>query len=145
MFKKAVEKYLYTLRFVPDHLKTQGMCEIAVEKDPYTLKFVPDWLVTQQQIKIRHDDHYYGNDNEIIEWYEGHQKRKIPKAQIKDELMSIAWYPSGSWDWCVSEDEKKEKCFWPSDMLRLKCINKRRCWNLVKQRLQVKTFTSKDE
>ena len=111
MFKKAVEKYLYTLRFVPDHLKTQGMCEIAVEKDPYTLKFVPDWLVTQQQIKMRHDDHYYGNDNEIIEWYEGHQKRKIPKAQIKDELMSIAWHPSGSWDWCVSEDEKKEKCF----------------------------------
>ena len=23
--------------------------------------------------------------------------------------MPIAWYPSRWWDWCVPEDEKKEK------------------------------------
>ena len=22
--------------------------------------------------------------------------------------MSVAWHPNGWWDWCVSEDEKKE-------------------------------------
>ena len=48
------------------------------------------------------------NDNEINEWYEGHQKRKAQKAKIKDELMPIAWHPSRWWDWCVPKDEKKE-------------------------------------
>ena len=29
-------------------------------------------------------------------------------AQIKKELMSIAWHPSRYWDWCMSEDEKRD-------------------------------------
>ena len=129
MCEKATGKYLYTRRFVPDHLKTQEMCEramcnnlcmvryvpdhlktqetceIAIEKDPYILKCVPDWIGTQQQIKIWYDDDYYSNNNEIIEWYEGHQKRKAQKAKT----MPIAWHPSMLWDWCVPEDEKKER------------------------------------
>ena len=24
------------------------------------------------------------------------------------DLMSVAWHPKRWWDWCVSEDEKKE-------------------------------------
>ena len=51
---------------------------------------------------------YYCNDNKLIKCYEGHEKCKAQKAQIKDELMSIAWHPSRFWDWCVPEDEKKE-------------------------------------
>ena len=35
-------------------------------------------------------------------------KCKAQKAQIKKELIPIAWYPSRHWDWCMSEDEKKE-------------------------------------
>ena len=31
---RAVEKCLHPLRFIPDHLKTQEMCEKAVEKNP---------------------------------------------------------------------------------------------------------------
>ena len=27
---------------------------------------------------------------------------------LKKELMTIAWHPKRQWDWCVSEDEKKE-------------------------------------
>ena len=30
------------------------------------------------------------------------------KAQIKKELIPIAWHPSRHWDWCMSEDEKQE-------------------------------------
>ena len=30
------------------------------------------------------------------------------KAQIKKELMLVAWHPSKHWDLCMSEDEKKE-------------------------------------
>ena len=94
------------LLFVPDHLKTQGTCERAVEKGPYSLEFVPDWFVMQGQVKVWHDHNY--NDDEIIEWYDGYQKRKAQKAKIKDELMPIAWHSSRWWDCCFPEDEKKE-------------------------------------
>ena len=41
--------------------------------------------------------------------YDGYQKRRVQKASIKEGLMSIIWHPSRWWDWCVHEDEKKEK------------------------------------
>ena len=28
---------------------------------------------------------------------------------MKKELMPVAWHPSRHWDWCMSEDEKKER------------------------------------
>ena len=65
--------------------------------DPFSLQYV----------KILHDDDGYRNDDQVIGWYEGYQKRKARKAQIKEELMPIAWHPSCWRDWCVSEDEKK--------------------------------------
>ena len=114
MFEKFVEDEPETLEFIPDHFKTQEMCERAVEDDPYSLQYVPDWFVTQQQIDVWYDDNEYhdddddDDDDEVIEWYDGYQKRKTQKAKIKDELMPIAWHPSKWWDWCVSEDKKKE-------------------------------------
>ena len=84
------------------------MCKRAVEDGPCTLKFVPDLFVTQELIKLRHDEDDHSNDNGLIEWYEGHQKWKAQKAKIKEELMPIAWHPSPWWDWCISDDEKKE-------------------------------------
>ena len=62
--------------YVPDSLKMQGMCIRAVEADLGLLKYVPDWFVTQQQIKTWHDDAYYCNNNEMIEWYDGYKKQK---------------------------------------------------------------------
>ena len=55
-------------------------------------------------------DDYWVNDNGVIKWHnkESHQKRKAQKPQIKKELMHIAWHPSRWWDWCMSEDEKRE-------------------------------------
>ena len=50
---------------------------------------------------------YEDFDDEIIEWYEGYQKRKAQKAQIKEELISIPWQPDRVMDWCMSEDEKR--------------------------------------
>ena len=109
MCNDAVEEDPYALKFFPDPLKTEKMCDKAVKDDPYSLQFVPDWFVTQQQLKIWHDDDDdYCNDDEMIRWYHGCQKRKAQKAQIKKELMPIAWHPSRWWNWCMSEDEKKE-------------------------------------
>ena len=37
---------------MPDHFKTEEMCNEAVRDDSFSLQFVPDWFVTQQQIII---------------------------------------------------------------------------------------------
>ena len=92
----------------PDRFKTREMCEKAVEKYLWLLKYVPDWFLAHQQIKIWHDNDDYCNDDELIEWYQGYQKRKAQKAKIKEELLPISWHPSRWWDWCVPEDKKKE-------------------------------------
>ena len=76
------------------------MCDDAVWGDAFSLQFVSDWFVTQVQLKLWHD--------KLIGWYEGYHKRKVQKAQIKKELLPIAWHPSKWWDWCVPEDEKRE-------------------------------------
>ena len=72
--------------------------------------YFPDWVVTQQEVKSWYDYYDYCDDNdELIEWHESYKRRKTQKAQIKKELMRITWHPSRWWDWCISEDEKKEK------------------------------------
>ena len=96
------------LNDISDYLKTQKMCDKAVKDDPSSLQLVPNWFVTQQQRDMWYDDDYWYHDDDIIEWYEGHLKRKAQKVKIKDELMPIAWHPSRWWDRCIPEDEKKE-------------------------------------
>ena len=50
--------------------------------------------MTQGQVKLWDDDDYYYHDDELIKCYDGYKKRKTQKAQIKKELMPIAWLPS---------------------------------------------------
>ena len=97
---------------VPDHFKTQEMCNKAVELDPSFLWFVTDWFVSQEQLRLWHDSDdwliRWWYNNRLIKWYKYYQRRKAQKASIKEELMRVAWHPSRWWDWCMSEDEKKE-------------------------------------
>ena len=44
----------------------------------------------------------------FFKWYDSYKKRKAEKSSIKEELLTIAWHPSRYWDWCMSEEEKKE-------------------------------------
>ena len=106
---KAAEADPWQLHSVLDDFKTQEMCDRVVRHDPLSLQFVPDWFVTQQRVKLRHDDNDHCNNEGLINWYNGCKKRKAQKAKIKDELMPIAWHLSRWWDWCVPEDEKKDK------------------------------------
>ena len=108
MCGKVVEKTPCLLRCVPDCFKTKEMCEKVLGANLGLLKDVPDWIMTQQQIKIWHDDGKYCNDHELIKWYKRYEKRKAQKAQIKEGPLPIAWHQSRYWDWCMSEDEKKE-------------------------------------
>ena len=45
----------WLIAHVPDHFKTQEMCNEAVEVDPSFLQYVPDWFVSQEQLKLWHD------------------------------------------------------------------------------------------
>ena len=45
-----------TYENVPDHLKTQEMCQKAAEVDPWQLKFVPEDLITQEMCNKAVDD-----------------------------------------------------------------------------------------
>ena len=105
---KSVEVDPSFLELVPDNFKTQKMCDKAMKKGAFSSRFVPDWFVTQQQVKLWNDDSKYHDDDKLIKWHDGYKKRKAQKAKIEEELMSISWHPSRWWDWCVSEDEKKE-------------------------------------
>ena len=80
------------------------MCEKAVKKYLWLLKYVPDWFVTHEQIKIWHDNDDYYNDDELIEGYKGYQNTRLKK----EELLPIAWHPLRFWYWCMSEKENKE-------------------------------------
>ena len=106
---KAKDVDIHFLPFTPDCFKTREICEKAVKKYLWLLKYVPDWFETDQQIKIWHDNNDHCNDDGLIEWFEGYQIRKAKKAKIKEELLPIAWHPSKCWDWCMSEDEKKKQ------------------------------------
>ena len=66
MCEKAVEEDPWWLYAVSDHFKTQEMCNKVVEVGPWQLKDVSDWFVTHELIKIWHDDDYY-DDDEITE------------------------------------------------------------------------------
>ena len=82
MCKKVVEIDTSSLKLIPDHFKTQEICDKAVRDDSSSLRYVPDRCVTREGVYM---------------W------------QIYEELLPIAWHPNRVMDWCMSEDEKKER------------------------------------
>ena len=44
----------------------------------------------------------------FLSWHIKFVKRKELKKYISEELIAIAWHPNRWWEWCLSEDEKKE-------------------------------------
>ena len=73
------------------------------------------WFTTTHPETFHYYDGYWVNNDGAIKQHneESHQKHKAQKAQIKKELMRVAWHPSKWWDWCVHEDEKGDtaNCF----------------------------------
>ena len=104
MCNEAVQSELLMLEFVPDQYKAQEMCNEAVQSEPEMLEDVPDQFVMLQEILYEE----FIDDDVFITWYKGYKQRKAQKAQIKEELMPVAWHPDRWWNWCVPEDEKKE-------------------------------------
>ena len=46
---------------------------------------------------------------QLLSGYSDYKKRKVQRAEIKEELMSIAWHPVRMQDWCMTEGGKKKK------------------------------------
>ena len=139
---------LWLIGHVPDYLKTKQMCTRVLEVCRWSLEYIPDWFVMQQQIKLWCDHDHYFNDDRLIKCHEGYHKRNAWKASIKEELLPIAWHPSRYWDWYMTEEGKKdtEKIIlttWHAEIKNV--LIKRRCLNLVKKRLQLKSFMDKDK
>ena len=44
----------------------------------------------------------------LLAWHIKFKKGKAFKKELSEKLMPVALHPSRWWDWCVSEDEKKE-------------------------------------
>ena len=105
MWNRTVQSDPWALRYVPDQYKSQKMCNEAVQSDLWLLEYVPDQFVTQE---MWHEEEF-DDDDELITWRDAYEQRKAQKAKIKEELMSVAWHPDRWWNWCVPEDEKKER------------------------------------
>ena len=58
---------------LPDHFKTEEMCDKAARDYLFSLQYVPDWLVTQQQIDTWYDDDYVYNNSGMINWHNGYR------------------------------------------------------------------------
>ena len=44
----------------------------------------------------------------LLAWHSKFKKRRALKKKTGEELMPIAWHPKRWWNFCMSEDEKKE-------------------------------------
>ena len=83
---------------------------------PYPLLEVVYWVVEGRTLSgekiqtMTYYDNYFVDNDGVIKWHDGEeqQERNAQKAQIKQELIPIAWHPSRYWDWCMSEDEKRD-------------------------------------
>ena len=79
--------------------------------NPYYIKYVPDRYITREMIENGgrcYDSCCDSCVEELHEWFNGYNERKAQKAQIKAELLPIAWHPDRVIDWCFDEEEKKD-------------------------------------
>ena len=129
MCDKIVEDFLPALRFVCDWFVTSEIIKklsAALYPDDGLLFFDEGsgnvilccneiGILSVNPNNINVDDTNYGEDDpdtiilvRLLAWYSTFEKRKELKKRKSEELMSIAWHPRRWWNFCVSEDEKKE-------------------------------------
>ena len=60
------------------------------------------------------NNNFYKDDPEtiihvrLLAWRNAFEKRKAFKKEMSRELILVALHPTRWWDWCMSENEKKE-------------------------------------
>ena len=97
---------------------------------PDTVTFVSDdmGIKTISLNVINLDDNSFNEDGheivihvKLIAWCIKYRQRKASKKDLSKELMFLSWYVTIWWDWCVSDDEKKEQnnFLWMSSGVKL--------------------------
>ena len=59
-------------------------------------------------VEMWHDDFDSDDDDELDEWYDGYKKTQGPESRNKRRINAHCLASIRRWDWCMSEDEKKE-------------------------------------
>ena len=126
MCHEPLDDCLSTLKFIPDWFLTSKMIKklfTAFYEDDYILYFNEDDLFSCNEMDIFSinlnniilDDTNYNEDGHdtiiyirLLAWPIKFEKRKALKKELNEELKSIVWHPKTWWNFCVSEDEKKE-------------------------------------
>ena len=44
----------------------------------------------------------------LLAWHIKFEKSRELKKELSEKLLFVAWHPNRWWDWCMSEDKKKE-------------------------------------
>ena len=105
MCQKAVNAYLLTVRFVTDWFATPKCLKIFIiiySLIIRTLNIIITTLMTlmltlMMTLVVLVLSLFHGSINTISE------------KNIKKRLMPIPWLPTRVWDWCMSEDEKRDR------------------------------------
>ena len=126
--KMCDEEFLPTLHFVPDWFVISKMIKklfTSFYADENILYFDEDsgnvvFSCNEMDIlninlnNINLDNNFDEDDPGtiiyvgLLAWHAKFEKRKALKKELNEELMPEAWHPNRRWNWCLSEDEKKE-------------------------------------
>ena len=129
MCDEAVDDFLPTLNFVPNCFVTSKMIKklfTALYADESILYFDEDFgnvvfncnemgILNIDFNCINLDDSNFEEDDpdtiihiRHLSWHIKFEKRKALKKELSEELMPVEWHPNRWWNWCMSEDGKKE-------------------------------------
>ena len=129
MCDKVVDDCLAALKFVPDWFVTSKMIKIlftSLYADENILYFNEDsgnviFICKGMDIlnivlnNINLDDTSYDEDDadtiihvRLLVWHIKLEKGKELQKRMSEELMPIAWHSKRRWNFCMSEDEKKD-------------------------------------
>ena len=90
MCDEAFEEKPYSLAYVPDCFKTQEMCDDAVRRRPWLLKYVPDHFKTQEMFDaVVMEDPWLLRY--IPDWFITQQQVKLRDDYCIDDRF-IKWY-----------------------------------------------------
>ena len=125
MCDEAVDDFLAALKFIPDRFVASKMFKkllTVLYADDNILYFNEDsgnviFSCNEMgilNIDLNNDTNYNEDDPEtiihikLLAWLIKFEKRKPLKKELNEELMLVAWHPRKWWNFCMSEDEKKE-------------------------------------
>ena len=98
MCNEIVRREPYTLEYVPDHRKTQGMCSQAIRNKPAVFFIVPECFKTQEMcIKVLEVDPLQLKD--VPDQF---KKQKMCDKAVKDDPSSLRFVP----DWYVKQQQQ---------------------------------------